>query len=51
MSESRIDCIFYDRSSARMAKMMIVMADTAVGKEFTQYANEIKLMGKLDCIV
>src|SRR5205814_4541317 len=28
-----------------------VMADTAVGKEFTQYANEIKLMGKLDRIV
>ena len=34
-----------------MAKVVVVMADMAVGKEFTQYANEIKLMGKLDRIV
>jgi DEAD/DEAH box helicase len=46
-----IDCIFYGRCPARMAKVVIVMADTAVGKEFTQYANEIKLMHKLDRIV
>lgn len=49
--KARIDCIFYGRSPARMAKVVVVMGDTAVGKEFTQYANEIKLIGKLDRIV
>ena len=33
--KARIDCIFYGRSPPRMAKMVVVMADTAVGKEFT----------------
>ena len=49
--KARIDCIFYSQSLARMAKVVVVMADMAVGKEFTQYTNEIKLMGKLDRIV
>ena len=44
---AHVDCIFYGRSPARMAKVVVVMADTAVGKEFTQYANEIKLMVNL----
>ena len=34
-----------------MARVIIVTADIVVGKEFTQYANEIKLMNKLDRIV
>lgn len=46
--DALVDCIFYGRSRPRMAKVVIVMADTVVGKEFTQYANEIKLMSKLD---
>lgn len=46
-----IDCIFYGRSPPRMAKIVIVLADTAIGKEFTQYANGIKLLGKLDRII
>lgn len=46
--DALVDCIFYGRSPPRMAKVVVVMADTVVGKEFTQYANEIKLMGKLD---
>jgi hypothetical protein len=49
--KTRIDYIFYDRSLTRMTKIVIVMTDMIVEKEFTQYANEIKLMGKLDRIV
>jgi DEAD/DEAH box helicase len=49
--KAHIDCIFYGRSPPRMAKVVVVMAETAMRKEFTQYANEIKLMGKLDRII
>lgn len=49
--KARIDCIFYGRSPPRMAKVVVVMAETAAGKEFTQYANEIKMIGKLDRVI
>jgi hypothetical protein len=49
--KAHIDCIFYGRSPPRMAKVVVVMAETAAGKEFIQYANGIKLMGKLDRVI
>jgi hypothetical protein len=49
--KANVDCVFYGRSPLRMAKVVVVMADTAIGNEFTQYANEIKLMDKLDRVI
>jgi len=49
--DARIDCIIYGRTPARMAKVIIVIPETAIGKQFTHFANEIKLLGKLDRIV
>jgi len=46
-----IDCIRFGKGPARMANVVIVTAEVAMGKEFTHYANEIKQMGKLDRIV
>jgi len=46
-----IDCIRFGKSPPRMANVVIVTAETALGDEFTHFANEVKLMGKLDRIV
>ena len=46
-----MDYIWYGKTPPRMARIVIVTADMAVGKQFNQYATDIKMMGKLDRIV
>jgi len=49
--DAQIDCIIYGRVKARMAKIIIVVTESAVSSNFVQTILDIHLKGQLDHIV